>query len=163
MACGLATLQVMDDEGLVEQARANGEELRRRLDALKEKHSLIKEVRGLGMMIAIEFHQPKEFAAKMGWKLLHMVESELFAQMVVTTLFKKHRIITQIAGHAMDVLKILPPLVSGEKEIERFVSALDSVLQECRRFPGPIWDFGSQLVRHSLKRKPAEKASVAGA
>ena len=163
MACGLATLQVMDDEALVERARENGEELRRRLDALKAKHSLIKEVRGLGMMLAIEFHQPKEFASKMGWKLLHMVESELFGQMIVTTLFKKHRILTQIAGHAMDVLKILPPLISGEKEIERFVSALDSVLHECRRFPGPIWDFGSQLVRHSLKRKPAERASVAGA
>src|SRR5438552_2643921 len=136
---------------VVEQARANGGELRRRLDALKEGHSLIKEVRGLGMMIAIEFHQPEEFAAKMGWKLLHMVESELFAQMIVTTLFKKHRILTQIAGHGMDVIKILPPLIIGEAEMARFVSALDSVLHECRRFPGPIWDFGAQLVKHSLR------------
>jgi len=161
MACGLATLQVIEDENLVEQARVNGEELRRRLDALKEKHSLIKEVRGLGMMIAIEFHQPKEFTAKMGWKLLHMVESELFAQMIVTTLFRKHRILTQIAGHGMDVLKILPPLITGEKEIARFVTALDSVLAECRKFPGPIWDFGSQLVKHSLRRKsPKVTAAV---
>ena len=72
----------------------------------------------------------------MGWKLLHMVESELFAQMLVTSLFKKHRILTQIAGHGMDVIKILPPLIIGKTEIARFVSALDSVLQECRKFPG---------------------------
>ena len=97
----------------------------------------------------------------MGWKLLHRVESELFAQMIVTTLFKKHRILTQIAGHSMDVLKILPPLVTGEKEIARFVNALDSVLQECRRFPGPIWDFGSQLVKHSLRRKSPKVTSAA--
>jgi acetylornithine/succinyldiaminopimelate/putrescine aminotransferase len=162
MACGLATLQVLDDENLIEQSRVNGEELRGQLEALKERHSLIKEVRGLGMMIAIEFHQPKEFAAKMGWKLLHMVESELFAQMIVTTLFKKHRILTQIAGHGMDVVKILPPLIAGEQEAERFVNALDSVLQECRKFPGPIWDFGSQLVRHSLRfRKPSKATSAA--
>ncbi|KAB2642584.1 MAG: aspartate aminotransferase family protein, partial [Verrucomicrobia bacterium] len=67
MAAGLATLQVLDDENLVERARTHGTELMRRLDALKEKHSLIKEVRGLGLMIVIEFHEPRELALKMGW------------------------------------------------------------------------------------------------
>ena len=160
MAAGLATLQVLDDENLVERAAAGGAELIRRLDQLKAKHSLIKEVRGLGLMIAIEFHEPRELAMKMGWKLLHKVERELFAQMLVTSLFKKHRILTQIAGHAMDVMKILPPLIIGEKEIDRFVTALDSVLTECRSFPGPIWDLGSNFIRHSLKRSTVEPAGA---
>ena len=140
MAAGLASLQVIEEENLVERARQTGAQLRRRLEGLKERHSLIKEVRGIGLMIAIEFHEPTELAMRMGWKLLHKVERELFAQMIVTSLFKKHRILTQIAGHAMDVLKILPPLIIGEKEIDRFVNALDSVLNDCRNFPGPIWD-----------------------
>ena len=161
MAAGLATLQVLDDENLVERARTQGAELMRRLDALKEKHSLIKEVRGLGLMIAIEFHEPRELALKMGWKLLHKVEHELFAQMLVTSLFQKHRILTQIAGHAMDVLKILPPLIIGEREIDRFVTALDAVLTECRSFPGPIWDLGSNFIRHSLKRSTVEPVGAA--
>ena len=161
MAAGLATLQVLDDENLVERARTHGTELMRRLDALKEKHSLIKEVRGLGLMIAIEFHEPRELALKMGWKLLHKVEHELFAQMLVTSLFQKHRILTQIAGHAMDVLKILPPLIIGEREIDRFVTALDAVLTECRSFPGPIWDLGSNFIRHSLKRSAVEPVGAA--
>jgi ornithine--oxo-acid transaminase len=160
MACGLATLQVIDDENLVARARENGAELRRRLEALKERHSLIKEVRGVGLMIAIEFHEPKELAMRMGWKLLHKVERELFAQMLVTSLFKKHRILTQIAGHAMDVIKILPPLIIGEKEIERFVGALDSVLTDCRSFPGPIWDLGANFIRHSLQRSTVETATA---
>jgi 4-aminobutyrate aminotransferase-like enzyme len=112
-------------------------------------------------MIAIEFHEPRELALKMGWKLLHKVEHELFAQMLVTSLFQKHRILTQIAGHAMDVLKILPPLIIGEREIDRFVTALDAVLTECRSFPGPIWDLGSNFIRHSLKRGTAEPAGAA--
>ena len=161
MAAGLATLQVLDDENLVERARTQGAELMRRLDALKEKHSLIKEVRGLGLMIAIEFHEPRELTLKMGWKLLHKVEHELFAQMLVTSLFQKHRILTQIAGHAMDVLKILPPLIIGEREIDRFVTALDAVLTECRSFPGPIWDLGSNFIRHSLKRSAVEPVGAA--
>ena len=161
MAAGLATLQVLDDEHLIDRARTQGAELMRRLDALKEKHSLIKEVRGLGLMIAIEFHEPRELALKMGWKLLHKVEHELFAQMLVTSLFQKHRILTQIAGHAMDVLKILPPLIIGEREIDRFVTALDAVLTECRSFPGPIWDLGSNFIRHSLKRSTVEPVGAA--
>jgi len=161
MAAGLATLQVLDDENLVERAAAGGAELIRRLDELKAKHSLIKEVRGLGLMIAIEFHEPRELAMKMGWKLLHKVERELFAQMLVTSLFKKHRILTQIAGHGMDVLKILPPLIIGQPEIDRFVTALDALLTECRSFPGPIWDLGSNFIRHSLKRSTVEPAGAA--
>jgi acetylornithine/succinyldiaminopimelate/putrescine aminotransferase len=162
MAAGLATLAVLDDEQLVERARDNGIELLRRLDALKEKHSLIKEVRGLGMMIAIEFHEPRELALRMGWKFLHSVERELFAQMLVTALFRKHRILTQIAGHNMDVIKILPPLMIGEREIARFVTALEAVLMDCRSFPGPIWDLGKNFIRHAIKRSTAETAATAG-
>ena len=88
-----------------------------RIDALRAKHTFIKEVRGKGLMIAIEFHEPNEFKLKMAWKLLHKVDKVLFAQMVVTQMLRKHRILTQVAGHAMDVIKILPPLIIGEKEV----------------------------------------------
>lgn len=161
MACGLATLTVLEDEDLISRARENGAKLLARLVELQQRHSLIKEVRGLGMMIAIEFHEPREFAARMGWKLLHSVERELFAQMLVTALFQQHRILTQIAGHATDVIKILPPLIVGDREIDCFVNALDSVLRDCARFPGPIWDLGTNFFRHSLRRKAPETASAA--
>ena len=42
-------------------------------------------------------------------------------------MLSKHRILTQVAGHAMDVVKILPPLIIGEKEVDMFVTALDQV------------------------------------
>ncbi len=162
MACGLATLAVLEDERLVERAEVMGGELLARLGELKTRHSLIKEVRGVGMMIAIELHEPREIPSRMGWKLLHRFESELFGQMLVTALFSKHRVLTQLAGHGMDVIKILPPLICAEKEIDYFVKALDSVLTECRSFPGPIWDLGSNFIRHSLKRRQPESA-VSGA
>src|SRR5437870_3581 len=153
MACGLAALEVIDQENLVERAAKMGAQLMERIDALRAKHSFIKEVRGKGLIIAIEFHEPTEFKLKMGWKLLHKVDKVLFAQMVVTQMLSKHRILTQVAGHAMDVIKILPPLIIGEKEVEMFVSALDDVLTECRRFPGPMWEMGQNFVRHALGSK----------
>ena len=157
MACGLAALQVIDDEELVQNAARMGELLRERLEALKAKHSFIKEVRGKGLIVAIEFHEPRELALRAGWKILHKLESELFAQMIVTALLQKHRILTQVAAHGLDVIKILPPLMIGEKEVDLFVGALDAVLDDCRKFPGPIWDLGANFLRQAL-RKPAAAA-----
>ncbi len=151
MACGLASLEVLENEKLTENAARIGQLLAKRIDALREKHTFIKEVRGKGLMIAIEFQEPTEFKLKMAWKLLHKVDKVLFAQMVVTQMLSKHRILTQVAGHAMDVVKILPPLIIGEREIDRFVAALDDVLTECRKFPGPMWEIGQNFVRHALR------------
>jgi len=154
MACGLATLQVLDEEKLVENAAIMGGLLLKKLDALKEKHSLIKEVRGKGLILAIEFQEPKELAAKLGWKFLHKVEPELFPQMVVTSLLSRHRILSQVAAHGVDVIKILPPLMIGEKEVNQFVEALDAVLQSCRKFPGPVWELGANFVKNAMRKTP---------
>jgi ornithine--oxo-acid transaminase len=149
MACGLATLNVLEEEGLVQRAREWGGILMEGLRELQKKHSLIRDVRGRGLMLAVEFQEPCELAAKLGWKMLHGLEPELFVQMLVTTLLSRHRVLTQVAGHGMDVLKVLPPLVSGEREVQCFLAALDAVLEACRTFPGPIWDLGVNLLRHS--------------
>ncbi|MGI8436983.1 MAG: aspartate aminotransferase family protein [Chthoniobacterales bacterium] len=156
MACGLAALEVIDDEKLVENSAKMGALLMERIDALRVKHSFIKEVRGKGLIIAIEFQEPTELKLKMGWKLLHKVDKVLFAQMVVTQMLSQHRILTQVAGHAMDVVKILPPLIIGEKEVGRFVNALDAVLTECRKFPGPMWEIGQNFVRHALRSRKTQ-------
>ena len=153
MACGLASLEVLDQEKLIENSARTGDLLMERIDALRAKHSFIKEVRGKGLIIAVEFQEPQELKLKMGWKLLHKVDKVLFAQMVVTQMLSRHRILTQVAGHAMDVIKILPPLIIGDREVEKFVGALDQVLTECRKFPGPMWEIGNNFVRHALGSK----------
>ena len=73
--------------------------------------------------------------------------------MIVTQMLSKHRILTQVAGHAMDVMKILPPLIIGEREIDMFVNALDEVLTECRKFPGLMWEIGNNFVSAALGSK----------
>jgi ornithine--oxo-acid transaminase len=150
MACGLAALEVIDQENLVERSANMGALLMERIEGLKTKHSFVKEVRGKGLMVGIEFHEPNEFKVKMAWKLLHKIDKVLFAQMIVTQMLSKHRILTQVAGHGMDVLKILPPLIIGEKEVDMFVNALDEVLTECRKFPGPMWELGNNFVRAAI-------------
>ena len=162
MACGLAALEVIDSENLVANAARMGALLMEKIDALRAKHSFLKEVRGKGLMIGIEFHEPEELKLRMAWKFLHKIDKVLFAQMIVSQMLSKHRILTQVAGHAMDVMRILPPLIITEREVDKFVGALDDVLTECRKFPGPMWELGNNFVRHALgsRRSTAERPVV---
>jgi ornithine--oxo-acid transaminase len=161
MACGLSALEIIDNENLVENAAKMGALLMQKIDGLRPKHSFLKEVRGKGLMIGIEFQEPQELKLKMAWKLLHKIDKALFAQMVVSQMLSKHRILTQVAGHNLDVIRILPPLIVDEKEVGMFVNALDDVLTECRRFPGPMWELGNNFVRAAIgSRKSAEPRPV---
>lgn len=141
-ACGLATLKVIEEEGLVDNAARQGEYLRQKLQEVARRHELVGQVRVLGLMAAIEFQEPRALGMRTGWKLVHAVDRSLFAQLIVTALLNRYRILTQVAANNVDIVKILPPLVIGKLEVDRFVEALDRVLEEFRKFPGPLWEMG---------------------
>ncbi len=153
MVCGLASIHVLESEGLVENCAKMGAMLMERLNALKQKHSFIKEVRGLGLIIAVEFQEPQGLAQKLAWKGLKAANNALFTQMIVTSLMDKHRILTQVANHGLDAIKILPPFIIGEREVDRFVNALDEVLTNASNVTGPLWKFGTRLVKASLSNR----------
>jgi ornithine--oxo-acid transaminase len=158
-AAGLAALTVIEDEGLVENAARMGAYLEKRLLELQAKHDIIKEVRVKGLMGAIEFSEPRGLMPKMGWKLVHSLDASMFPQLIVTPLLTKHRILTQVAANNADIVKILPPLIVGEKEIDRFITALDEVIRDLGKFPGPVWEMGQNFVkamRSADEPEPAE-------
>src|SRR5207237_861494 len=84
MACGLASLEVIDRENLVERSAKMGALLMEGIEGLKIGRASCREVRGKGLMIGIEFHEPQELKLTMAWKLLHKIDKVLFAHMVVT-------------------------------------------------------------------------------
>src|SRR5436305_2390248 len=106
MVAGLATLQEIDDEGLVERSARLGGKLLEQTAPLVDELDVVRDVRGIGLMWAIEF-QGDGFA----YRMLDRAQRGLFAQLVVVPLFTDHHILTQVAGHKMDVLKVLPPLM----------------------------------------------------
>lgn len=156
MVCGLATISVLENEGMVENAAKMGKLLLDKLNALKEKHSFIKEVRGKGMVLAIEFQEPKGLGQKLAWKSLKLANDALFTQMVVTSMIDKHHILTQVASHGLDAVKILPPFMITETEVDKFVNALDDVLANAANVTGPLWKFGTRLFKASMNNKKAQ-------
>lgn len=152
MAAGLATLHVLEAENLIEHAARMGEAFTKVLQPLTEKYECFYEVRGKGLMLGLEFRAPRSLQLKLGWTMLETAQKGLFSQLITVPLFQRHRILTQVAGHNMNVIKLLPPLIITEQEVSAFVNAFEDVLADCHRYPGTIWDFGSTLVKQALKR-----------
>ena len=131
MAAGLATLRELDEARLVERAARLGQLLLERTEVLAAAHDVVREVRGLGLMWAMEFAEPD--AGSLSWRVMERMQTGLFAQLVVVPLFTKHHILSQVAGHDLPVLKGLPALVLSEQDIDDFATALDDVIGKAGR------------------------------
>jgi ornithine--oxo-acid transaminase len=129
-AAALATLSVIEAEGLVGRAERLGARLLELTRPLCERYEIVREVRGLGLIWAIELGPPAGRASRRLWEAIERRQPGLFAQLVTVPLFREHHVLTQVAGHHMNVVKALPPLVITEEELEEFVRALESVLGE---------------------------------
>ena len=133
MAAGLATLHAIAEEKLVERAADLGERLLQRLAPLAQKYELIREVRGKGLMLAIEFGDPQSLRLKLGFRLIEAAREGLFSQLVTVPLFQRYRILTQVAGPHVNAVKLLPPLIIGDAEIDLFAAAFEEVVADCHR------------------------------
>nr|WP_202443287.1 aspartate aminotransferase family protein [Streptomyces sp. SID8375] len=153
MAAGLAVLSVLEDEKLVVGARRTGELLRSRLAELIPRYELLHDVRGRGLMIGIEFGRPKSLGLRSRWTMLQTARKGLFAQMVVVPLLQRHRILTQVSGDHLEVIKLIPPLIIGEREVDRFVEAFTAVMDDAHGGGGLMWDFGRTLVKQAVANR----------
>lgn len=153
MAAGLATLEVVRDERVVENAAKVGEYFRERLTALVDTYELLAEVRGRGLMIGIEFGRPKSLKLRTGWTALQAARKGLFAQMVVVPLLQRHRILTQVSGDHLEVIKLIPPLIITAQDVDRFMDAFTEVMDDAHRGSGLMWDFGRTLVKQAVSNR----------
>ena len=156
MAAGIATLEVMEDEKLIENGDHIGKQIIADLKTLKEDYECLKEVRGKGMMIALEFAEPKNWSLKMSWKMLETANKGLFSQMITVPLLARHRILSQVAGHGMNVVKFLPPLILNDSDRQWIFDAVSDVVADAHR-PGAVWDFGKTLATKAIRMKANSK------
>ncbi|MEW5869919.1 MAG: aspartate aminotransferase family protein [Chloroflexota bacterium] len=152
MAAGLATLHVMDEENIVERSAAMGAKLLAGLSALKERHEMIVDVRGKGLITGIEFGPPRSLGLKAAWAGIEAAEKGLFTQLVVMSLMRDHHMLTQVGGPGVNILKLLPPLIIGDEEVESIVSAFEAVMEETRNIRGRVWATSADLIKHALDR-----------
>jgi ornithine--oxo-acid transaminase len=150
MAAGLAALDVMDRYNVIANARDLGNRIGEGLRAMVPRFEFLKEVRWRGLMMGIEFGPPRSLGLKTAWALMHKLDQSLFPQAAIIPLLDKHHIITQVAGHHIDVVKLLPPLIISGEDAEWFLSAFEDVLVQMHKFPGPAWEVIADIGRMAL-------------
>jgi len=152
MAAGIATLDVIKAENLIEKAAKRGAELQMALTRLVPGYELMKEVRGKGLMLGVEFGPPKSLRLRASWNVLETANKGLFCQLITVPLFKDHKILTQVAGHGSHTVKLLPPLVVTEEDCNWIATSFDTVIAGSHKVPGAIWSLGKTLVDNAVRK-----------
>jgi ornithine--oxo-acid transaminase len=129
MRAGLTTLDILEEERLGQRAMIAGENLRHALAERLKQYEMVSEIRGLGLLNAIEFKTPRSFKLRLAFKTFAKIHPAIFGQIVVMHMFRHHGILSQVCGNDFMVLKISPPLMVNDAQIERFVSAIEQVVQ----------------------------------
>jgi ornithine--oxo-acid transaminase len=156
MAAGLAAMRVIERDRLVERAAASGTSLLEGLTALKQRHEIVKDVRGRGLMIGVELGAPPAGVARLNWRLINMASDGLFPQLVVIPLHRDHGVVTMAAGKN-DVIKLLPPLTLSDDEAQSFLTSLDAVLADCGGASSKNWLVVRDIATATLRRRGVQQ------
>lgn len=128
----IEALNVLYEEGLIENAAIQGARLISQLQDLRSKYpTLIKEVRGQGLMIGIEFHDFSQTLAYPFRKIVSALDEKLKGSVcgfVGSILFRDHNILVAFTEYNRNVIRLHPPMIVTAAEIDRFAGALDEVL-----------------------------------
>jgi 4-aminobutyrate aminotransferase-like enzyme/Ser/Thr protein kinase RdoA (MazF antagonist) len=118
-AIGLAVLDVVRDQGLQEHALELGEHWKVGLTELKDRHTLIGDVRGQGLFLGVELVLDRRTLDPAPQHATYIIER-----------MKEHGILVSIDGPLHNVLKLKPPIVITENDVDRVVRVLDKILAE---------------------------------
>jgi len=117
-AAALATLDVIDDEGLVERAQRLGERLLAGLHERAEGRSGVAEVRGRGLMVAIEFADGPGLKPR----------PDLAKGLLAAAMARNVMLLT--CGTYGQAVRIIPPLVTTDDEVELALGVIGDALEE---------------------------------
>ena len=155
MVAGLATLSCLDEHNLMQRATRMGDLIGEGIQAMAPRFEFIREVRWRGVMLAIEFEAAESFALRSAWAMVHKLDQNLFPQAITMPLFNDHRVLTQVAGHNIDVIKLLPPMIISEEDVNWFLTAFEDVMTRLHKFPGPVWEALSHIGKFAIKSRRA--------
>ena len=172
-AAALATLDILRDDALLVNANARSTQLREGLTEICHRRRSVREVRGKGLLLGLEFN-PMSAAATSHWNqlketrlskflvpnLCEMLQS-MSTLYTMQTLLEEHQIFTQITRSNPLVLRIQPPLTVTDGEVDRFLDAMDQTIGEMEFRESSIRDVIAKtgVGRHEKKGQVADAAS----
>ncbi len=162
-AAALATLRTLEREDLIAHAERMGNLLLELTRPLVERYEVVRDVRGMGLMWGIELGPPAGRSGRGSvWSAIERAQPGVFSQLVTVPLFHEHRVLCQVAGHRMNVIKALPALVIEESEIRRFAAALEEVVARAEHASSAMVRLGWRTARRISQERRGGRASTRG-
>jgi ornithine--oxo-acid transaminase len=158
MAAGIATLEILESERVIENAARQGARLIAAFEAMIPRYEMVKAVHGKGLMIGIEFGRPHSLKLQAAWHLLEAVSTGLFCQLITIPLLKDHKIVVQVAGHASHTVKLLPSLVISDADCDWIENSFNKVIADGHRVPGAVWSLGKTLADQARKARAGARS-----
>ena len=128
----IEAMNILYDEGLIENADQTGAYLLERLEALREKHPrIIKEVRGQGFMVGLEFQDFSQTLPAVLRPVVGMLDDKLKGSLsgfVGALLLRDYDVLVAFTEYNRNVIRLEPPLICQREHVDTFVNALDSLL-----------------------------------
>ncbi len=149
MRAGLATLDVLERDGLGVRAAGMGEYLRQSLRSALSDYEMVEEVRGAGMLSGIVFTRPRQLRLRVAFEAFHRIHPGMFGQIVVMRMFRDHAFLTQMCGNNFMVLKAAPPLSVSREQVDGFVSAIHKVMDDAHSSAG-FWSEALGMARRAI-------------
>lgn len=120
------------DEGLIDNSASTGAYLLDRLQALQAKYpKIIKEVRGKGLMVGLEFHDFSQTLPAILRPVVAMLDDKLKGSLsgfVGALLLRDHDVLVAFTEYNRNVIRLEPPLICQREHVDTFVDALDHLL-----------------------------------
>ncbi len=150
MRAALTTLDVLERERLGARSTEAGDYLQAHLSEALRNCEMVKEVRGVGLLMGIEFQAPRQFRLRIPYEAFAAVHGGMFGQILVMRLFRDAGFLTQVCGNNFMVLKVAPPLVVTGAQLDAFVQAIRDVV-ELAQSPGVFWSEALGLARRAFR------------
>ncbi|HYP14990.1 MAG TPA: aminotransferase class III-fold pyridoxal phosphate-dependent enzyme, partial [Bryobacteraceae bacterium] len=150
LAAALSTLQIFEEDNILAQAEKQGRKIVEGLRELQKKYDTIADVRGYGLLIAIEFQAPSKLHARVSGRFL--AKRGLLSHMAAMQLLAKYKVICPTSGRN-NILRLHPPLIINDSEVNRLLESLEAVLKDIYSFPDGISRFLlGQILRMARSR-----------
>ncbi|KAB2716058.1 aspartate aminotransferase family protein [Brucella intermedia] len=128
----IEALNVLYDEHLIDNAADVGDYLLERLRELQSRYpALLKDVRGKGMMVGLEFHDFSQTMPAVLRPVLGMLDEKLKGSLpgfIGSHLLRDHGVLVAFTEYNRNVIRLEPPLICGREHVNAFIQALDEVL-----------------------------------
>lgn len=142
-------LNVLYDEGLIDNSAATGAYLIERLTALKAKYpKIIKDVRGRGLMVGLEFHDFSQTLPTVLRPVVSVLDDKLKGSLsgfVGSLLLRDYGVLVAFTEYNRNVIRLEPPLICEREHVDSFVDAFDDLLS--RGIVGIVKDFVKSQVK----------------